>query len=1482
MYKSIWFVIRIAGILLLLGQAISPAAGQVGSLKAPSTPGAAQQGSGVDAYIPLETGTLPLELHHVRTFGVTGVPYPPEGQEPYLNSPAGLTVGPDNTVYVTENMGKRLRSYLPDGSAGFTVGTAGQEKEFWSPQDVALQDGYLWVVDSKRLLVYSTSGVLQQDIRNIDNSIRPDLPNYICAKALSFDDNGRLFLAQSCGSNNVVVLTVEGTLPELSLVLQSVIQFNGKDPQGVQVADLNDDGAQEVYLADNQQLWRCMEAGGWDCQPFGNGFQPRGLGLNPTDSGRLYVVRNDWNGPGILACDAGGNCIPYISNPPEQVLFDPVDVAFDTIGNAYITDRGDSTIKKYTSPTAHSVFAGTPGIPYVTPATPDPDYYYNGPSGVAVGSDYSVFILEEWGQRLTKLSDAGTFSWSFGVPGVAGDDSQHLNWPTGNPAVDSVGRIYIPDRNNSRITILDSAGNLLGYIGNQKNDPHYQFKNPSGLAIGPNGDIYVVDQGDQNVQIYTSDRFYQSSIGIKGEWGSDNAHFARPSGITVKDDRTVFVADSDNARVQQCTRPTASSTTWTCAPFVGVTNDPYWDNAHFDYPTSVAWDSTFSRLYVVDQNQNRLTAFDGTGKVLAVVGGDWGNSNAQFASPRSVTVDNVGNVYVADQNNQRVQKFIPSVPTVEYAGQIGGPAQHVVRSGSSLVVGSGPRLVVYDLTDVRHPSFTGLSDLLPREITGLAVNGSSAYDIMWGTGFSIMDLTSPSHPTLTGSLPIILPSGVAVKGNRAYVTTTCCGYRWSSARLYVIDVTDKANPQVVNYIEWNGPDSPKELAAVAIGGTGDGEYAYLANRWDGVIKVSVAGVNPTTPPLEIGRYSLPGVQVSGLALSSDESLAYLVDQNFGLRIIHTGGMNDWGLGAVQTRHDPWQDGDWSPTNISRDGDNLYLSGFGQGLGVFDVSDPADPSQVYHEVLMGGVDNVVAAGSLIYAARESLGLETLEFTPPPSPAFTLVDQNLQPAGSSGTAVTLGDFTYVASWIGGLRILDSRNPAALLELSASSLDTAVNGVTVLTPQPGSDTFAYLMTGRPGVEELRIVNVTDASNPQIAGQTSSLSGQLNVVGIRQTASGAPIYAFIPTSAWWGDPDGGGPLGDQFNNGALHVMDVTDPAAINESVGLTGAIITGNIYRGAFYEHYLLAAEGSIYDKSGNPYGGGLRVFDIEDPADPFEVAYFNKIDASGLAVLGDRLYLGQWGKGLSVWDISDTANPSNWNQIGFYPSTNSVYTMLSVQAIGERTYVTAGCGIMGMAVLDVTDPANIQLLEETGRLAGWGWSPDQVGHYVLFSSAGGGMYTFWSAPAAEEVILHQTGGTLVSAADGTVYTFTGGSLEADVRLRHVPVLPANIPPVASLLGIGHAFVISATDAANDRPVSALAPGETYTLEVTYTPQEMNGVTETSLSFYYWDGSTWVKQATTVDPATHKLTAHPDHFSLWTVLGTNTYNIYLPTISK
>jgi len=99
--------------------------------------------------------------------------------------------------------------------------------------------------------------------------------------------------------------------------------------------------------------------------------------------------------------------------------------------------------------------------------------------------------------------------------------------------------------------------------------------------------------------------------------------------------------------------------------------------------------------------------------------------------------------------------------------------------------------------------------------------------------------------------------------------------------------------------------------------------------------------------------------------------------------------------------------------------------------------------------------------------------------------------------------------------------------------------------------------------------------------------------------------------------------------------------------------------------------------------------------------------------------------------------------------------------------------------------------------------------------------------------------------------------------------------------LVGIGHTFEVTAVYSDTGQPAQ-LAPGQTYTITVHYTDAEKGPAIENTLALYYWDGSRWVKEASSaVDTAANTIIAHPSHLSLWAVLG-ETRRVYLPLVLR
>jgi len=156
----------------------------------------------------------------------------------------------------------------------------------------------------------------------------------------------------------------------------------------------------------------------------------------------------------------------------------------------------------------------------------------------------------------------------------------------------------------------------------------------------------------------------------------------------------------------------------------------------------------------------------------------------------------------------------------------------------------------------------------------------------------------------------------------------------------------------------------------------------------------------------------------------------------------------------------------------------------------------------------------------------------------------------------------------------------------------------------------------------------------------------------------------------------------------------------------------------------------------------------------------------------------------------------------------------------------------------------------------------------------------YAHW---ATEQVTgtIGTGGGTIASESDNTILNIPQDTFTATVVVTHTPLFVGSTPPAADLLGIGHAFDVTAVFEGSGGEAQP-APGETVTVTVGYTDEERGVVVEDTLALYSWDGNDWVLEPTSqVDTGANTVTATPGHFSIWAVLG-DTHRVFLPLVQQ
>lgn len=187
-----------------------------------------------------------------------------------------------------------------------------------------------------------------------------------------------------------------------------------------------------------------------------------------------------------------------------------------------------------------------------------------------------------------------------------------------------------------------------------------QFTNPHGIAVAPSGDIYVADARNHRIQRFSADGQFIQAWGSYGSVDNDTAPggtFNEPWGIAVAPDGSVYVTDTWNYRIQKFTADGEFVTMWGTSGAGDATNT-FWG------PRGIAVDQN-GRVFVTDTGNNRVVIFDSNGAYLAQFGVN-GLNQGEFDEPVGLAVDQNNNVYVVDTWNKRIQVFQPTDGDLAY------------------------------------------------------------------------------------------------------------------------------------------------------------------------------------------------------------------------------------------------------------------------------------------------------------------------------------------------------------------------------------------------------------------------------------------------------------------------------------------------------------------------------------------------------------------------------------------------------------------------------------------------------------------------------------------------------------------------------------------------------------------------------------------------------------------------------------------------
>lgn len=311
------------------------------------------------------------------------------------------------------------------------------------------------------------------------------------------------------------------------------------------------------------------------------------------------------------------------------------------------------------------------------------------PGSVAFDKNGNMYIADYFGGYIRKVSTSGVISIiaGNGEPGYNGDNGPateaQLFEPTG-VAIDTAGNLYIADYGNYVVRKVDATGIITTFAGDYNatvypsgdNGPATAagFYSPYGVTVDSIGNVYITDNGAHNVRKVNTSGIITtiagSAIGTSG-YNGDNG-LATDALLNASENTAfdalgnMYIADYGNNRIRKVDAVSGIITTIAGTGTAGYNGDGITaTTAQLNTPADIAFDAT-GNVYIADEGNNRIRKINiasgiistvaGTG-TAGYIGGDNGQATmAALNAPDGIAFNASGNLYIADFGNNCIRE----------------------------------------------------------------------------------------------------------------------------------------------------------------------------------------------------------------------------------------------------------------------------------------------------------------------------------------------------------------------------------------------------------------------------------------------------------------------------------------------------------------------------------------------------------------------------------------------------------------------------------------------------------------------------------------------------------------------------------------------------------------------------------------------------------------------------------------------------------
>jgi len=478
--------------------------------------------------------------------------------------------------------------------------------------------------------------------------------------------------------------------------------------------------------------------------------------LNPSDGLKLPSNLAFDSSGNLWVADAGHNRVLEESNPggkttvqtvlgqsnllsgppglSQSAIDNPSGMVFDSSGNLWMTDTNNNRVLEFAAPITSGEAASTVlgQSDFSTSGLGPSQSGMANPAGVAFDSSGNLWVADSNNNRVLEFkppfSNGMAASLVLGQPNLTSSinytTASGLNFPT-SVTFDSSGDLWVADGGNNRILEYKApfaAGMSASLVIGQANftagataATQAGLDSPGSITFDSSGNLWVADTFNNRVLEFASPFSNGEGASVvfgQGSYTSDTASTTMsgmnaPTEVSFDKAGDLWVADSFNNRVLEFTAPLKAGS----SPSFVLGQSDYSSNLDggqqsLSLPSSVAFDKS-GNLWTADELNNRVLEFPSplsTGTNATVAIGQMsltlespGNGQSGLYVPFDAVVDGSGNLWVSDSGNNRILEFkAPFSTGMNATLVIGQPSFTSYANGTSASALNFPAGIAFD------------------------------------------------------------------------------------------------------------------------------------------------------------------------------------------------------------------------------------------------------------------------------------------------------------------------------------------------------------------------------------------------------------------------------------------------------------------------------------------------------------------------------------------------------------------------------------------------------------------------------------------------------------------------------------------------------------------------------------------------------------------------------------------------------------------